>query len=178
MSGIRVAPVPAAEARCVLPIGSTEPHLYLSPGSDVLLAEGVAVEAAAPLQVPVFPSLAYGFTPSLSAYPARASLRLAPFLALLRERIASLRAEGYRRIVVVNGHGCHASFAALASELTSDLPGLQLKLHHWRSAPRTAACARELAADGKAPGWPEADLQELWRVGVAETRAQIEGPWP
>ncbi len=165
------------QACCVLPIGSTEPHLYLNPASDVQLAEGMAAEAAAPLQVPVLPSLAYGFTPTVTAFPARVSLRLAPFLALLGERIAALHAQGYRRIVLVNGHGCQASFAALASAMTAELPGLQLKLHHWWSAPRTAACARGLAAVGQAAAWPEADLQELWQVGVAETRAQIQGPW-
>jgi Creatinine amidohydrolase len=41
--------------RCVLPIGSTEQHGYLSLGVDLILAERVSIEAAEPLGVPVFP---------------------------------------------------------------------------------------------------------------------------
>ena len=44
--------------RIVLPLGSTEQHAYLSLGTDNILAERVAVEAAEPLGVPVLPVLA------------------------------------------------------------------------------------------------------------------------
>ncbi len=63
--------------RAVLPLGCTEQHAYLSLATDSLLAERVAVEAAEPLGVPVFPALAYGFTPSFTAYPGTVTLRLA-----------------------------------------------------------------------------------------------------
>ena len=50
--------------RCVLPMGSTEQHAYLSLATDNILAERIAVEAAAPSGVPVFPTLTYGITPA------------------------------------------------------------------------------------------------------------------
>jgi len=43
--------------RCVLPFGSTEQHAQLSLCVDAILAERVAVEAAAPLGVPVYPAM-------------------------------------------------------------------------------------------------------------------------
>lgn len=43
--------------RCLLPIGCTEQHATLSLAVDAILAERVAVEAAEPLGVPVFPVL-------------------------------------------------------------------------------------------------------------------------
>src|SRR5574342_1017507 len=49
--------------RCLLPLGSTEQHAYLSLSVDSILAERVALEAAEPLGIPVFPALAYGITP-------------------------------------------------------------------------------------------------------------------
>lgn len=55
--------------RCVLPLGSTEQHAYLSLATDVLLAERVAVDAAEPLGVPVFPAVPYGITPYFTAFP-------------------------------------------------------------------------------------------------------------
>ena len=56
------------EDRAVLPLGSTEQHAHLSLGTDAILAERVAVEAAEPLEragvsgpslrdQPVFPGL-------------------------------------------------------------------------------------------------------------------------
>jgi creatinine amidohydrolase/Fe(II)-dependent formamide hydrolase-like protein len=53
--------------RIVLPLGSTEQHAYLSLGTDAILAERVAVEAAEPLGVPVLPVVPYGITPTFAA---------------------------------------------------------------------------------------------------------------
>jgi len=53
--------------RIVLPIGSTEQHGYLSVGTDAILAERVAIEAADPLGVPVLPALPFGVTPYFGA---------------------------------------------------------------------------------------------------------------
>src|SRR6266542_6818542 len=77
--------------RIVLPTGSTEQHAYLSLGTDNILAERAAVEAAEPLGVPVLPVLPYGLTPSFSAvYPGSPTLRLETYAALLRELLDSL----------------------------------------------------------------------------------------
>ena len=46
--------------RCVLPIGSVEQHAYLSLCVDMILSEKVAVDAAAPLGVPVYPAVPFG----------------------------------------------------------------------------------------------------------------------
>jgi creatinine amidohydrolase len=54
---------------CVLPLGSTEQHAYLSLSVDSILAERIAVEAAEPVGVPVFPVVAYGITPYFRAFP-------------------------------------------------------------------------------------------------------------
>ena len=61
--------------RCVLPLGSTEQHAYLSLSVDSILAERIAVEAAEPLGVPVFPVVAYGITPYFRAFPGSITLR-------------------------------------------------------------------------------------------------------
>ena len=49
--------------RCILPLGSTEQHAWLSLSVDSILSEKVATDAAAPLGVPVFPAIPYGLTP-------------------------------------------------------------------------------------------------------------------
>src|SRR5947207_2056435 len=80
--------------RIVLPLGSTEQHAYLSLATDSILAERVSVEAAEPLGVPVLPALAYGVTPYFAAYPGSPTLGEETYVALLRELVASLRAQG------------------------------------------------------------------------------------
>jgi len=145
----------AGEDRAVLPLGSVEQHAWLSLAVDALLAEQVAVEAAEPLGVPVFPAQAYGFTPTYMAYPGTLTLRLETLLAVLRDLVESLHHHGLRRIVIVNGHGGNRPAASLAQELGARLPGLQLRWHDWWAAPRTMAFVRERDAQASHASWME-----------------------
>ena len=49
--------------RAILPLGSTEQHAGLSLSVDSILAEKIALDAAEPLGVPVFPVVPYGLAP-------------------------------------------------------------------------------------------------------------------
>src|SRR5919198_318018 len=89
----------ARDDRAVLPLGSTEQHAYLSLSVDSILAERVAVEAAEPLGVPVFPALAYGITPYFRGYPGTLTLRVETYLRVIRDLLDSLASSGFRRIV-------------------------------------------------------------------------------
>src|SRR5262250_3143674 len=83
--------------RAVLPLGSTEQHAYLSLSVDSILAERLAVEAAEPLGVPVFPVLAYGITPYFRAYPGSITLRVGTHLAVVRDILNALVDQGFKR---------------------------------------------------------------------------------
>src|SRR3954464_4569382 len=82
--------------RLVLPLGSTEQHAYLSLATDSILAEGVAVEAAEPVGVPVLPALAYGLTPYFAAFPGSPTVSRETYLAFVGELLESLRGQGFR----------------------------------------------------------------------------------
>src|SRR5437868_11924117 len=82
--------------RAVIPLGSTEQHAYLSLGTDAILAERVAVEAAEPLGVPVFPALAYGITPYFLAFPGSVSLRVSTYVSLVGDILDSLTSQGFK----------------------------------------------------------------------------------
>ena len=210
--------------RAVLPLGSTEQHSYLSLSVDSILSEQVAVDAAEPLGVPVFPAMPYGPTPSFMAYPGTVSLRLQNYLSVIRDVLDSIAAHGFKRVLIVNGHGGNQPVSNLASEWMGDHREVRIRFHSWWNAPKTwkkvveidpvashaswmenfartrvpgvklpakqqpmvdfaklkvqdPKGARELLGDGNFGGYyekPDAVMDELWQVAVAETRELLE----
>ena len=133
--------------RTVLPLGSTEQHGYLSLSVDSLLSERVALEAAEPLGVPVFPVVAYGLTPYFTAFPGSVTLRVETYMRLVRDILDSLFQSGFERIIFVNGHGGNSPADALATEWMMDHPGTRIKFHNWWNAPKTWAKVLEIEAE-------------------------------
>jgi len=145
----------ARDPRCVLPIGSTEQHAQLSLCVDAILAERVAAEAAEPLGIPVFPVMPYGLAPYFSAYPGTVSLRVETLMAVVRDVVASLRRSGFRRILIVNGHGGNNPVGALAQELMAEHGDIAVRLHNWWNAPRTWAKVQATDSTGSHANWME-----------------------
>jgi creatinine amidohydrolase len=143
-----------SEDRAVLPVGSTEQHAYLSIATDNVLAYKLAVEAAEPLQVPVFPVINYGLTPNFMGYPGTVTLRTETFDALMRDALAGIAGHGFRRVLIVNGHGgnCVAweSLRSWARER-----GLRLRIHDWWAGPGFVAKVREIDPNASHASWME-----------------------
>ncbi len=125
--------------RGVLPLGSVEQHAGLSLAVDMILSERVAVEAAEPLGVPVFPALPFGLAPYFQAYPGSMTLRVETYVAVVRELLDSMKRSGFRRILIVNGHGGNQPAAAMAQEWMMDNPDCRVRFHDWWRAPKTFA---------------------------------------
>lgn len=125
--------------RAVLPLGSTEQHSYLRLTVDCILPERVATEAAEPLGVPVFPVVAYGVTPYFRKFPGSISLRVETHLAVVRDVLDSMAQHGFKRILIVNGHGGNSAVQQYAPEWIADHPGCRVVFHNWWNAPKTWA---------------------------------------
>jgi creatinine amidohydrolase len=142
--------------RVVLPLGSTEQHAYLSLETDNILAERVSVEAAEPLGVPVLPVLPYGLTPYFAAaYPGSPTLRLDTFLAVIRDLLDSLYAQGFRRFLLVNGHGGNVPAGSLVREWMASHVDAQAIFHSWWDAPEVREVAASIAPDYSHANWGE-----------------------
>lgn len=141
--------------RCVLPLGSIEQHGYLSLAVDQILAERVAVEAADGAGVPVFPALPYGLAPYFAAYPGTLTLTTETYVRVVRELLDGLRRSGFRRIVLVNGHGGNQPAAAVAGEYAMRHPEMRVKFHNWWAAPRTMEAVRAVDPVGTHASWME-----------------------
>jgi creatinine amidohydrolase len=192
MNWLQVEAYLRRDDRCVLPLGSVEQHGYLSLCTDQLLAERVASEAAAPLGVPVFPALPYGLAPYFQAYPGSMTLRVDTYVRVVRELLDGIRRSGFRRVLIVNGHGGNRPAASLALEYGIDHPDLRIKFHDWWAAPRTMAAVTALDPNASHASWmenfpwtrlqgvelpsvakPELDLDLLRVLPPAEVRAHV-----
>lgn len=141
--------------RCVLPLGSTEQHAYLSLCVDNILAERVALEAAEPLDIPVFPVLNYGITPYFRAYPGSISLRIETYLRVVQDILDGLFESGFHRILIVNGHGGNSPAQAYAGEWMVSHPDAQIKFHNWWNAPETWAAVQAVDPQASHASWME-----------------------
>jgi creatinine amidohydrolase len=143
--------------RVVLPIGSTEQHGFLSLGTDAILAERVALEAAEPLGIPVLPVLPFGMAPYFSAFPGSLTLRMSTYIEVIRDLLDTLSAQGFRRIAVVNGHGGNSPAIGVVREWVAAPREhrVQVVFTSWYSAPRVAALAESHEHDPTHGGWFE-----------------------
>jgi creatinine amidohydrolase len=143
------------EDRAVLPIGSTEQHAYLSLATDAILAERVAVEAAEPLGIPVFPVLAYGITPHFTDYPGTVTLSVETYRTVVQEILDSLARSGFRRLAIVNGHGGNAPVQPACAEWAAGHPSCRVRFHSWWNAPRTTERVKSIDPIATHASWME-----------------------
>jgi creatinine amidohydrolase len=141
--------------RAVLPLGSTEQHSALRLTVDCILPERVAAEAAAPLGVPVFPVVAYGVTPYFREFPGSISLRVETHLHVVRDILDSMAHTGFRRILIVNGHGGNSAVQQFAQEWAADHVDCRVKFHNWWNAPQTWAKVQEIDPVASHGSWME-----------------------
>jgi creatinine amidohydrolase len=123
--------------RAALPLGSTEQHSHLRLTVDCILPERVAADAAEPLGVPVFPVVPYGVTPYFREFPGSISLRVETHLRLVGDILDGMAQSGFRRILIVNGHGGNNAVQQFALEWVAGHPGCRVLFHNWWNAPRT-----------------------------------------
>ncbi len=141
--------------RAVLPVGSTEQHANLSLCVDHILSERVAVEAAEPIGVPVYPGVPYGMTPYFMAYPGTVSLMPDTYSRLIRDVLDSMTAHGFKRIVIVNGHGGNTSVQSAITDWCANRPGVIVKFHDWWKAPATWRAVQAVDPVASHASWME-----------------------
>jgi len=115
------------DAVVIVPIGSTEQHgPHLPVQVDALLvgevARRAAEQAAARRPVLVLPTIWTGLAEHHMSFGGTITLAVATFTALLRDVCASLRRHGFRKILLLNGHGGNvAALTVIVGELAPDI---------------------------------------------------------
>ncbi len=97
--------VPDRIRTVLLPVGTLEPHGVLPNGSDNLAPEAMAADLADRLDALVAPTLNYGITGSLQAYPGAFAISEDAYRPFINDILAGLAANKFLNIIVLNGHG-------------------------------------------------------------------------
>ena len=142
--------------RAVLPLGSTEQHAYLSLATDRSARRARRGRGrGAARRSRCSRCVSYGITPNFRAYPGTVSLRVETFLAVVRDCLDALAAQGFRRVLIVNGHGGNLPAMAFVNEWVADHPGMKVKFHNWWNAPKTIAKVHEIDPVASHASWME-----------------------
>ncbi len=99
------ARVPAASDLALVPVGTIEAHGGIPLGTDTIIPEALAESLAPALGALIAPAVAYGVTNTLLPYPGSTTVSSSTFAAYLFEATAGLVDAGFRRVVLLNGHG-------------------------------------------------------------------------
>ncbi len=131
-----LAPVSLA----VLPVGATEQHgPHLATGTDAFAVEHVARQAAIRAgdtgSIVVTPTLPFGSSDHHFPFGATMSIGTQTYYAVVRDLVASLVRDGFRKILIVNGHGGNHELIQLVARDISLVHPVQVgALSYWDAA--------------------------------------------
>jgi creatinine amidohydrolase len=133
------------EALAVLPLGALEQHgPHLPVITDTRIAGEIALRAArlvaGELPVAVLPPLWTGMSEHHFPFGGTISLDFAALAAVLRCVVRSLRAIGFARLLIVNGHGGNESpLAVIARDLAAEFAFPVVATMPWDLVPEVMA---------------------------------------
>lgn len=142
--------------RLMLVIGACEQHGYLSLLTDVKIPLALADAASKQTGVLVAPPLNFGSSPYFLDYPGTISLRLSTMLDVVEDMVKSLHSQGFRRILVLNGHGGNEGVRAKLYELINELSDLKISWFSWWVSHSIEAVARKFELKPSHANWLEA----------------------
>lgn len=120
--------------RLMLVLGACEQHGFLSLLTDVRIPLALADAASHQTGVLVAPPLNFGSSTYFLAYPGTLSLRLSTLLDLVDDLVSSVYRQGFRKILILNGHGGNDPARGRLYEVVDRLPDLRLRWYAWWQA--------------------------------------------
>ncbi len=171
--------------RLMVVLGACEQHGYLSLLTDTKIPAALADAASQNTGVLVAPALPFGVSPHYSAYPGTISLRTETLLDVVADLLRSVHRNGFRRILVLNGHAGNQAAKTRLVELINELPGLKIAWYEWWLSHSVEAVMIRRELKGYHASWMEAfpfvrvcDLPEETKIppsyrgllGAEETR--------
>ncbi len=136
---------------CVLPVGSMEQHgPHLPFQVDTFLSSRLAedLEKIVP-DILLLPPIWSGVSAHHMDFPGSITVRAKIFIALLHDICASLHHHGFRRVVLLNGHGGNrASLEVLGQELFAEFRLTVNTLAYWDLVPALVKSLKKSKSKG------------------------------
>ena len=158
--------------RLMLVLGACEQHAYLSLTTDVKIPLALADAASQQTGVLVAPPLNFGASPYFLAYPGTISLRVSTLLDIVEDMVHSVYAHGFRRILIINGHGGNTPARGRLYEVVSQHPDLRIVWYDWWRSDTVGRVAEQHGLQPAHANW----LEAFPFTRVAEIPAEYKAP--
>jgi creatinine amidohydrolase len=142
--------------RLIMVLGATEQHGYLSLLTDIKIPLSLADSASQQTGVLIAPPLNFGCSPYFLSYPGTISLRVTTFIAAVEDLVRSAYGSGFRRFLILNGHGGNSPARTLLAEIAGSMPGIQLRWYDWWLSHSVEAVAEKHGLKPTHANWLEA----------------------
>jgi creatinine amidohydrolase len=147
--------VPSKINTVILPTGTIEPHGVINNGADITAPVAIARKIAPEVNAMIAPIIPYGITGSMDAYPGAFSISESAYRAYVRDVMTGLAKNGFRNIIVMNGHGGPqtAVLNQIAMEIGQEKHVRTLVINWWSYC--SDVTLQVFGEDGGHAGWNE-----------------------
>jgi creatinine amidohydrolase len=147
--------VPSKITTVILPTGTLEPHGVINNGADNTAPFAMAKTIARRTNAMIAPTLPYGITGSMEAYPGAFQITESAYRPFVKQVLEGLAKNGFRNIIIMNGHGGGqtAVLQAVAAEVAAEKKVRTLVINWWSFA--SDETKEVFGEDGGHAGWNE-----------------------
>jgi len=147
--------VPSKITTVLLPVGTLEPHGVINNGADNTAPTAIASSIALRTNALIAPTLPYGITGSMEAYPGAFQITESAYRPFVKQILEGLAKNGFRNIIILNGHGGGqtAVLQSVAAEVSSEKRVRTLVINWWSFA--SDETKEVFGEDGGHAGWNE-----------------------
>lgn len=167
------------ERVAVVPVAMIEEHgPHLPVDTDLVLVNEVCVRAGAriPEEMVVVPPVNHGYAPHQMDFPGVISISADTFISYVTDVCKSLAYQGFKRILLVNGHGSNESLLKVVARLTIlDYPeAMCASISHWDFQPVIEA-AEQIRESPEPGGMAHAcELETSMYLAIKENLVQMD----
>jgi len=128
--------VPSKIDSVLLPTGTLEPHGVINNGADNTAPFAMAKTIARRTNAMIAPTLPYGITGSMEAYPGAFQITEAAYRPFVKQILEGLAKNGFKNIIILNGHGGGqtAVLQSVAAEVATERKVRTLVINWWSFA--------------------------------------------
>lgn len=147
--------VPSKINTVLLPTGTLEPHGVINNGADNTAPFAMAKSISRRVNALVAPTLPYGITGSMEAYPGAFQISESAYRPFVKQILEGLAKNGFRNIIILNGHGGGqtAVLQSVAAEVATEKRVRTLVVNWWSFA--SDVTKEVFGEDGGHAGWNE-----------------------